>query len=298
MTDNAVSPGALARHAAPPNRIAMLLGDRGASIGLAVIIVLVLVAVFAPLLAPFDPTAQSVTNAFQPPSWAHLFGTDEYGRDVFSRIVFGTRPALVIGLSSVLAAVCLGTPLGLLAGYLGGWLDTAVSGLVDVMLSFPTLLLAILVVSLAGSGIGVVVAAIGFAQMPIFVRLARSSAVVIRQLDYVAASQTFGAGNWRILSRHILPNAAGPLVVMATLGIAGAIREEAGLSFLGLGVQPPDPSWGNLIRDGVSNILDTPWLALLPGLMLTAAVLAFNLVGDAVRDLLDPRELVAAARDR
>jgi ABC-type dipeptide/oligopeptide/nickel transport system permease subunit len=274
----------------------MLLRDRGASIGLAVIALLTLVALLAPLVAPFDPTAQSVTNALRPPSWSHLFGTDEYGRDVFSRIVFGTRPALVVGLSSVLVAVCVGTPLGLLAGYLGGWLDAAVSGIVDVMLSFPTLLLAILVVTLAGSGVGVVVVAIGFAQMPIFVRLARSSAVVIRQLDYVAASRTFGAGGWRILLRHVLPNAAGPLVVMATLGIAGAIREEAGLSFLGLGVQPPNPSWGNLIRDGVSNILDAPWLALLPGLMLTAAVLAFNLVGDAVRDALDPRELVAGAR--
>lgn len=297
-SDTAASAAADApiHRAGRPRRAAMLLRDRGASIGLAVIALLTLVALFAPLVAPFDPTAQSVTNALQPPNWTHLFGTDEYGRDVFSRIVFGTRPALVVGLSSVLVAVCLGTPLGLLAGYVGGWLDAGVSGIVDVMLSFPTLLLAILVVTLAGSGIGVVVVAIGFAQMPIFVRLARSSAIVIRQLDYVAASRTFGAGNWRILSRHVLPNAAGPLVVMATLGIAGAIREEAGLSFLGLGVQPPNPSWGNLIRDGVSNILDTPWLALLPGLMLTAAVLAFNLVGDAVRDALDPRELVAGAR--
>jgi ABC-type dipeptide/oligopeptide/nickel transport system permease subunit len=153
-------------------------------------------------------------------------------------------------------------------------------------------------VTLAGSGIGVVIIAIGFAQIPIFVRLARGSALVIRELDYVAASRSFGARSFRILRRHILPNAMGPLVVMLTLGIASAIREEAGLSFLGLGVQPPSPSWGNLIRDGVNNILDAPWLALFPGLLLTISVLAFNLIGDAVRDILDPRDIVGRVGPR
>jgi peptide/nickel transport system permease protein len=279
-------------------RSRMLLADRGAAIGLAFIAALIMTAVLAPLIAPFAPTAQDVVSALQPPSIKHLFGTDDFGRDVFSRIVYGTRPALIIGLCSVLFASCLGTPLGLAAGFLGGWLDTAVSGVVDVLLSFPTLLLAIMVVTLAGSGLPVVVVAIGFAQLPIFVRLARGSALVIRELDYVAASRTFGAGHWRILHRHVLPNALGPLIVMATLGIAGAIREEAGLSFLGLGVQPPSPSWGNLIRDGVNNILDAPWLALAPGLLLTASVLAFNLVGDAVRDILDPRDITGEATIR
>jgi peptide/nickel transport system permease protein len=279
-------------------RSRMLLADRGAGIGLAFIAALIMTAALAPLIAPFAPTAQDVMSSLQPPSLKHLFGTDDFGRDVFSRIVYGTRPALIIGLCSVLFACCLGTPLGLAAGFLGGWLDTAVSGVVDVLLSFPTLLLAIMVVTLAGSGLPVVVVAIGFAQLPIFVRLARGSALVIRELDYVAASRTFGAGRLRILRRHVLPNALGPLIVMATLGIAGAIREEAGLSFLGLGVQPPSPSWGNLIRDGVNNILDAPWLALAPGLLLTASVLAFNLVGDAVRDILDPRDITGEAAMR
>lgn len=273
----------------------MLLTDPAAGLGIAFIVALVLIAILAPLIAPFSPTSQNVVSALQPPSFAHLFGTDDFGRDVFSRIVYGTRPALIIGLCSVLFASCVGTPVGLAAGFFGGWLDTVVSGAVDVLLSFPTLLLAILVVTLAGSGIPVVIVAIGFAQLPIFVRLARGSALVIRELGYVAASRTFGAGPLRILQRHVLPNALGPLIVMATLGIAGAIREEAGLSFLGLGVQPPSPSWGNLIRDGVNNILDAPWLALAPGLLLTASVLAFNLVGNSVRDILDPRDISGEA---
>jgi peptide/nickel transport system permease protein len=277
------------------SRLAVLVADRSTRISLIVVGGLVAVAALAPVIAPFDPTAQNVTAALQPPSFTHLLGTDDYGRDVFSRILHGTRPALVIGFLSVLFAVCLGVPLGLIAGYAGGWIDSAISGVVDVLLSFPALLLAIMVVTLAGTGLPVVIAAIGFSQLPIFIRLARGSALVIRELDYVAASRTFGAGNWRILRRHLLPNAAGPVVVMATLAIAGAIREEAGLSFLGLGVPPPNPSWGNLIRDGVNNILDAPWLALAPGLLLTASVLAFNLIGDTVRDALDPRDLVAHA---
>lgn len=273
----------------------MLLRDRGASVSVVMIAILVIIAILAPLIAPFDPTAQDVAAALKPPGWSHVLGTDDFGRDVLSRIIYGTRPALEVGLLSVALAACVGTPFGLFAGYVGGWPDSAISAVVDVLLSFPMLLLAILVVTLAGSGIGTVIVAIGFAQIPIFVRLARGSALVIRELDYVAASRSFGARSFRILRRHILPNAIGPLVVMLTLGIASAIREEAGLSFLGLGVQPPAPSWGNLIRDGVNNILDAPWLALFPGLLLTISVLAFNLIGDAVRDILDPRDVVGRA---
>lgn len=269
----------------------VILGDPGTAVSAVLIAVTVIAAIFAPLLAPYNPIAQDVTYALQAPGWNHLLGTDDYGRDVLSRVIFGARPALVIGLSSVAVAVLLGAPLGLIAGFRGGWFDTAISGVVDVLLSFPTLLLAIMVVTLAGSGVTVVIIAIGFAQLPIYVRLARGSALVIRELDYVAASRTFGAGQFRILRKHILPNALGPLIVMATLGIAGAIREEAGLSFLGLGIQPPNPSWGNLIRDGVNNILDAPWMALAPGLLLTINVFAFNLMGDTIRDVLDPRNI-------
>jgi peptide/nickel transport system permease protein len=290
--------GALDGQSRLSRRTGMLLRDRGASISVVMMVILVLIAIFAPLLAPFDPTAQDVTAALRGPGWTHLLGTDEYGRDLLSRIIYGTRPALEVGLLSVTLAGCIGTPFGLLAGYVGGWLDSVISGVVDVLLSFPMLLLAILVVTLAGSSVGTVIVAIGFAQIPIFVRLARGSSLVIRELDYVAASQSFGARSVRILRCHILPNAIGPLVVMLTLGIASAIREEAGLSFLGLGVQPPAPSWGNLIRDGVDNILDAPWLALFPGLLLTISVLAFNLIGDAVRDILDPRNIVGRAGPR
>jgi len=279
-------------------RLGTLLADKGACAGLVVIALLVAVALLAPLLAPYDPTAQHVRDAFQPPGARYWFGTDEFGRDVFSRVVHGTRPALLIGLFAVALSVAVGMPLGMLAGFVGGRLDAAVSAVVDVMMSFPTLLLALMVVTLVGSSPGTVILAIGLSHVPVFVRLARSSTLVVRELDFVAASRSFGASSLHIIRRHILPNVVGPSVVMATLGIAGAIREEAGLSFLGLGIQPPAPSWGNLIRDGVAAILHAPTLAILPGLALTACVLAFNLVGDAVRDMLDPHDIAAAAAKR
>ena len=275
-------------------RLDLLLSDRGACTGLILIAAVAAIALLAPFIAG-DPTAQSITHALQSPSAEHWFGTDEFGRDVFSRVIYGARPALFVGLLSVLVSLAIGVPLGMLAGFRGGWFDTAVSGAVDVMLSFPALLLALMIVALVGSSLSVLVLAIGVAHVPIFVRLARSSTLLIRELDYVAASRSFGASERHILLRHIFPNILGPLIVMATLSIGGAIREEAALSFLGLGVQPPNPSWGNLIRDGVTTILEAPWLALLPGLCLTVSVLAFNVLGDAVRDILDPRDLAASA---
>ena len=284
--------------ALPPSSSGMwlhvLLADRGACAGLAIIAAVAAVALLAPYLAA-DPTQQSIAQALRAPSAQHWFGTDEFGRDVFSRVLHGARPALFVGLFSVLVSMVIGMPLGMVAGFRGGWIDTAVSGAVDIMLSFPALLLALMIVALVGSGLPVLVLAIGVAHVPIFVRLARSSTLLIRELDYVAASRSFGGGDGHVLLRHVLPNVLGPLIVMATLSIAGAIREEAGLSFLGLGVQPPQPSWGNLIRDGVTTILEAPWLALIPGLCLTVSVLAFNMLGDAVRDILDPRDLASAA---
>jgi peptide/nickel transport system permease protein len=273
----------------------MLLRDPGARIGLVVIGIFGLLAIIAPLVTRYDPTAQSIIDALQPPNADHWFGTDEFGRDVFSRAIYGTRPAFLIGVFSVVVSLVIGVPLGMLAGYHGAWLDVAVTSVADVMLAFPSLLLALLVVTLVGSSVPAIVFAIGLAHVPIFIRLARASTFQVRQLDYVTASRTFGTRHLAILRQHILPNIIGPLIVMATLSIAGAIREEAGLSFLGLGVQPPTPSWGNLIRDGVNVILDAPWLALIPGTCLTMAVLAFNIIGDTVRDVLDPRDLAASA---
>jgi len=301
-TSNASPLASAATAATPPSaapvpawrlRLELVLADRGACAGLIIIACVVVLALLAPYLG-VDPTEQSITDALQPPGAEHWFGTDEFGRDVFSRVIHGTRPALAVGLLSVLVSMAVGVPLGMLAGYRGGWLDTAIGGVVDIMLSFPALLLALMIVTLVGSGIGVLVIAIGIAHVPVFVRLARSSTLLIREMDYVAASRGFGAGQWRILRRHILPNVIGPLIVMGTLSIAGAIREEAALSFLGLGVQPPQPSWGNLIRDGVATILEAPWLALIPGLCLAASVLAFNMLGDAARDILDPRDLASS----
>jgi ABC-type dipeptide/oligopeptide/nickel transport system permease subunit len=252
-------------------------------------------AVFAPWIAGYDPTAQSVVNALQPPNADHWFGTDEFGRDIFSRIVYGARPALIVGVLAVGVSMIIGVPLGGLAGFKGAWLDTAITAVVDVMLSFPSLLMALLIVTLVGSSLPVLIFAIGISHVPIFVRLARSSTLLVKELDYVVASKSFGGGDLRIMRKHILPNILGPLIVMATLSVAGAIREEAGLSFLGLGIQPPAPSWGNLIREGVNVILEAPWLALIPGLCLTVSVLAFNIVGDTVRDVLDPRDLSSSA---
>jgi len=283
---------------APASRLRPILDDKGACISLVVILLFCLMALLAPWIAPHDPTTQNVRDAFQGPGARYWFGTDEFGRDVFSRVIHGARPALMIGVLSVVLSVVLGMPLGMLAGFVGGRFDAAVSAVVDVMMSFPSLLLALMVVTLLGSAPSMVILAIGISHVPVFVRLARSSTLVVRELDFVAASRSFGARTGHILRRHVMPNVIGPTIVMATLGIAGAIREEAGLSFLGLGIQPPAPSWGNLIRDGVNAILHAPTLALLPGLVLTASVLAFNIVGDSVRDLLDPHDIAAAAAKR
>ncbi|WP_085028671.1 ABC transporter permease [Ensifer aridi] len=273
----------------------MLLNDLGARVGLAFILFIVSAAALASIIAGYDPTDQSVVNALLPPSTEHWFGTDEYGRDVFSRTVYGARPALIVGLLSVAFSLAVGVPLGMLAGFKGGWLDTVVTAIVDTMLSFPSLLMALFIVTLIGTSLPVVICAIGLANVPVFVRLARSSTLLVRELDYVAASRTFGASDFRIIVQHVLPNIISPLIVMATLSISGAITSEASLSFLGLGIQPPTPSWGNLIRDGVHAILEAPWLALIPGLCLTVSVLAFNIVGDALRDILDPRDLASSA---
>lgn len=267
----------------------LLTRDTPAFIALLFILGLVLIAIFAPFVAPYDPVAQNIMIAFQPPSAEHWLGTDEFGRDILSRVIFGARPALIVGTLSVAFAMAIGLPVGMLAGLHMGWLDRIVGWMVDIMLAFPSLLLALLIVTLLGSSLPMLVVAIGISNVPLFVRLARSSTLVVKNLEFVHLSRTFGASNWRIIRSHILPNIVGPIIVMATLSVAGAIREEASLSFLGLGVLPPAPSWGNLIRDGIISIFEAPYLAVLPGIILTFSVLAFNMVGDALRDLLDPR---------
>lgn len=263
--------------------------DKTAFIGFFIIVGLLATAILAPWIAPYSFSEQHILDGFKGPCKEYWLGTDEFGRDILSRIIWGARPALMVGVLAILAAMILGVPIGILAGYKLGRVDRIVTWFVDIMLSFPSLLLGLMVVTLLGPGLFKVVVGIGLAYVPQFIRLARGPALTLRNLDFISASRALGAGDLRIAFSHILPNVIGPIIIMATLSIAGAIRMEASLSFLGFGIQPPAPSWGNLIRDGVDNILQSRWISLFPGLALTFTVLAFNMVGDSLRDIFDPR---------
>lgn len=267
----------------------ILRADRTAFIGFFIIVGLVIVAVLAPWIAPYDYTEQHILQSFKGPMGQFLMGTDEFGRDLLSRIIWGTRPALIVGVLSVLVSIGIGVPIGMLAGYKLGWIDRMVTWFVDIMLSFPSLLLGLMIVTLLGQGIDKIIVAIGISHVAQYIRLARGPTMALRNHDFVRATRALGAGDFRITFGHILPNIIGPIIIMGTLSIAGAIRMEASLSFLGLGIQPPTPSWGNMIREGVANILQSPWMALFPGLALTFTVLAYNMVGDSLRDMFDPR---------
>jgi peptide/nickel transport system permease protein len=253
-----------------------------------VLLGIVLVAIFADLIAPYDPVAQSLLAVNQQPSAAHWLGTDQFGRDVLSRIIYGARTSLILGLSApVLAAIC-GTPLGVYAGYVGGWQDRLIGRVVDLLLSFPALLLGILVAAALSAGFWSMVAVLTIAFAPRFARIARASTLSLRTAPFVEAAVAAGLSHPVIIVRHILPNIMGPIVVVLTLWIATAIRLEATLSFLGLGTQPPQPSWGNIIRDGLNNMFGSAWPIVAAGVAITITVLALNMIGDVVRDILDP----------
>jgi peptide/nickel transport system permease protein len=260
-------------------------------IGLAMAVIMVVVAAAAPLIAPLSPSAQFADAVLKSPGSVerHLLGTDEFGRDVLSRIIWGARVSLEVGLASVAFAFALGVPLGILAGVRRGRVETLVMRCSDMLMAFPTLLLALIIVTALGGSLTNEMLAIGVALTPNFVRLARSLALTIREQDYILAAQALGAGQLRVMARHVFPNALYALVVVGTLYIATAIRTEAGLSFLGLGIPPPTPSWGNILSEGRQYIKCCPWITTFSGLAIMMAVLAFNLVGDALRDLLDPR---------
>lgn len=266
-----------------------LMADPPALIAAIFILGLVFVAVFAPWVAPYDPLSQNIMNAFSPPGAQHWLGTDEYGRDLLSRLIYGARPALIVGVLSVVFAMLVGVPIGMLAGLIMGRFDRFVGWMVDILLAFPPLLMALLIVTLLGTSLPMLVLAISISSVPMFIRLARGSTLVVKNFDFVHMARSYGASNLRIISFHVLPNIIGPIVVIGTLSIAGAVREEASLSFLGMGVLPPAASWGNLIRDGINNLFDAPSLSILPGAILTLTVLAFNMLGDTMRDILDPR---------
>jgi len=263
--------------------------NKSALVGLVMIVVIVLVAIFAPLLATHDPLTQSTINRLQSPSGEHWLGTDDYGRDVFSRILYGTRVALMVGVLSVALGAVLGTILGVVAAYTGGIVDTILMRIVDIMLSFPDLITGLLVMAVLGSGLEKLIIAIGLTITPRFARIAYGPVLGLKEKEFIEAARAIGQNTRVILSRHILPNIAGELIVLASLWTASAIRLEASLSFIGLGVPPPTPTWGQMIRDGTVRLADLPLLSLAPGAALLLAVFAFNLVGDGLRDVLDPR---------
>ncbi len=259
-------------------------------LGLLMVALMVLSALFAPFISPFSPSEQFSEFALKGPgSGPHVLGTDEFGRDLLSRTIWGTRVSLQVGLGAVIVGFAIGVPLGILAGFMGGGTEAIILRLTDMLLAFPTLLLALIIVTALGGSMINMILAIGVALTPNFIRLARSLALTIRENDYIMAARAIGSTPVRVMARHVFPNAVSTLMVIATLYIANAIRTEAGLSFLGLGVPPPTPSWGNILSEGRQFIKCCPWLTTFSGLAIMIAVLAFNIMGDALRDLLDPR---------
>jgi ABC-type dipeptide/oligopeptide/nickel transport system permease subunit len=272
---------------------ARLAGDRRAIIGLGLVAALSIAALAAPLLARYDPTAIDLVHQLERPSAAHWMGTDLQGRDVWARLVYGARISLAVGLISQTIALALGLTIGLVAGYYGRWADELIMRLADITMAFPTLLLLIAMAAALEPSLTTVFVTIGVVGWAGMARLVRGQVLVARELEFVQAARALGATDRRILARHILPNVIAPVVIAATLGVAGAIMAEAALSFLGLGVQPPTPSWGAMIADArdLVQLRTAPWTSVFPGLAIGAAVLGFNLVGDALRDALDPRSV-------
>ena len=292
MTDVALEPSLLRDETVEsPARRALqrLLRRKGAVFGLVIITLFIAMAMFAPWVAPYDPAAQSWTAVRKAPSAAHWFGTDEVGRDVLARVIFGARASLLAGVISVSIALAIGVPLGIIAGYAGGFIDALLSRITDAMLACPFLILAIALAAFLGPSLGNAMIAIGITTTPIFVRLTRGQVLSVKVEDYVEAARAIGNPHWRIAARHILPNILPALLVQATLSIAAAIIAEASLSFLGLGQQPPAPSWGSMLNSAQRFLTNAPWIAVWPGVAIFLTVLSFNLVGDGLRDALDPR---------
>ncbi|WP_051408249.1 nickel transporter permease [Thermococcus paralvinellae] len=261
-------------------------------LGLSIIIALVLIAILAPILAPYPEQALGEPNLkerLQPPSWKHPFGTDHLGRDVLSRVIYGTRTSLIIGFSVVALALLIGVPLGLIAGYFGGKVDLAVMRITDIFLAFPPLLLALLIATTLGRGMVNAILALAISWWPWYTRLARGMAISVKERPYVEAAKAMGIADWKIMLRHILPNSISPVIVQATMDMGSAILEAAALSFLGLGVQPPTPDWGLMVSEGKDYFLNYWWYPVFPGLAIFITVIAFNLLGDAVREVIDPR---------
>jgi peptide/nickel transport system permease protein len=266
-----------------------LLARKGAVVGIIVISAFILFAVLAPWIMPYDPITTSWALVRKPPSALHWFGTDDLGRDIMARVIFGARASLLAGAISVGIALSIGVPLGLLAGYRGGFIDALISRITDAMLACPFLILAIALAAFLGPSLGNAMIAIGITTTPVFIRLTRGQTIGVKVEDYVEAARAIGNPRWRIALFHILPNILPALLVQATLSVAAAIIAEAALSFLGLGQQPPAPSWGSMLNAAQRFLTNAPWMAIWPGLAIFLVVLSFNLVGDGLRDALDPK---------
>jgi peptide/nickel transport system permease protein len=285
-----LTPIVMERGATPRQRAwRRLVRRRGAMLGLVIVIFFIVVAVFAPYIAPYDPVATSWSAVRIAPNAQYWFGTDEIGRDVLSRVVWGARASLLAGLVSVCISMALGVPIGLLAAYVGGWTDGFISRFTDSMLAVPFLILAIALAAFLGPSLTNAMIAIGVSATPIFIRLTRAQVLAVKVEDYIEAARAVGNPHWRIALRHILPNVLPPLIVQSTLAIAAAVIAEASLSFLGLGQQPPAPSWGSMLNTAKNFVDQAPWMAIWPGLSIFLLVLSFNLLGDGLRDALDPK---------
>jgi len=263
--------------------------NRGALVGMTMFAILVAMVVFAPFVTRYDPLEPNFSARFEPPSAEHWFGTDRNGRDIFTRVVYGGRISLQVGLIAVAIGAVLGTVLGLISGFYGGWVDNALMRFMDFVLAMPGILLAITIVFALGPSLTNVMIAVGFASMPQYARVVRASVLSAKQLPYVEAARANGAGDAIVMGRHILPNVFAPVLVLATLGLGSAVLSVAALSFLGLGAAPPTPEWGVLISDGRGVLRRSWWVATFPGLAIMVTVLAVNLIGDGLRDALDPR---------
>ena len=257
--------------------------------GLLICLVIIVSAVFAPWLAPFDPTEQNIMDRLQPPGGDYLLGTDQFGRDILSRLMWGGRISLTVSLGAIGVAIVIGGTIGMVSGYIGGRFDLFVMQVMDVLLSFPSLILGLIVVALLGPELVNLVVAIALTAIAPFARVARAPTLALKERAFVEAGRALGFSHLRILFRHILPNILSEVMVMGTLWLATAVRVEASLSFIGLGVKPPTPTWGGMTRDGFENILDAPWLAICPGVAILLLVLGLNMVGDGLRDATDPK---------
>ena len=265
------------------------LRHRGALVGLVLIGLFLVMAAVAPWVAPHDPLAQNLALRLEPPSHPFPLGTDDFGRDILSRVLYGARISLRVGLVAVAISLVMGGSIGLVAGYYGGTLDLLVMRLMDVLLAFPAILLAIAVVAVLGPSLTNAMVAVGITGIPVYARRVRGVVLQVKTLEYVTAARALGAGDARILARAVLPNCVAPILVQTSLGLATAVLDAAGLSFLGLGAQPPTPEWGAMLSQGRELILDAPWALTAPGVAILFSVLGFNLLGDGLRDALDPR---------